>query len=220
MGEKLDRLIEAAKAGRRPTNEQVREAAPLGRSVAESNRNRRQLLSLAVKVAEAAQDGQAAEVDDLVDTIAFTFDKKAKRAAADELAGKLDGAGFRQRQPQGRARLDAEAKISDLLDRAAEGREVTDEQITNLPIRESVTDAELAAFRGQLRTAIGDVAKRRGAANQRDGRHQRARDAEFAAAKYASELVAADVVDGAGSSDSDNLSRDPRELAGLILDGR
>jgi hypothetical protein len=98
--------------------------------------------------------------------------------------------------------------------RAARGEEIGEEDLKPLAVRDEVTDKQLAGFRARVLTAAADVRKRRGDVDQRDGRQARADDAEYAAGKYVSELLAENVVDAPRSND--DLPSDPRALADLI----
>lgn len=215
----IDALIERAKDGHRPTDDEVREAVRTSGEVPWSATIRRNVTSLLVRIQRASDQGQFAAVDDLVDDLKFELDPAAQQVTKDDLVSKIDRMtptpSTQERQKAGVVRGAAKAQLQTLLDKAAEGHAVSDDEINSLAIDEDVTDAQLGLFKIEMRAAVEDVKARRGDLDQRDGRHERASDAEYAAGRHLSELMAENVV-GAPTQDWESLPNDPSALADLI----
>lgn len=216
----LDDLINRALKGdiEDITDAQIQEASPSGHSARETQENRRQLKLGLARIASAVDAGQWGRADDLVDGLKFDLDPAAQKEVATEAVSKMDRLkplpSKQARQAAAQHHTEVKAQLDAMLDRVAKGDVITEAEIKALPVAENVTDAQLDAFKDQLRGAFGDVRRRRGDLDQRDGRHEREADAAYSADKHVRELLAQGVVT-VPSRDQDGTD-DPRELAALI----
>lgn len=214
-----DLIACALSGGERPSDVEIREATPTAGNAHDSQNLRRKTKILLIKIGEAAAEGQRAKADDLVSDLLFEVDPAAQKATKDELTDKIDRMtptpSTQARQAAGQIRGAAKAQIQGLLDKAAQGGEVSDDEINALAVAEDVSDAQLGLFKVELRAAVEDVRTRRGDLEQRDGRAQREQDAGYAANRHLSELMSEGVVTAPGQ-DWESLPNDPAQLADLI----
>lgn len=193
-------IIKRARQGHEPNRAELEDAIRVHDDrLGSAHAQRIELRKICRRIVEQVEDGQLAHADDITEGALFRFDPEAQKAGADAGAAAREGTrqGFvsvQSQQRRSKAYQAARQQIGDLLAKAAEGKDVTEDEIKALRIADEVSDAELAGFRKQLNAALTDVRERRGDLEQRDGRHQRMRDAAFARDRHAQELASVGVV--------------------------
>ncbi len=222
----LAQILSGAQLGRIPTDTELKTVLT-GRSSDEALHNRRRIRMECQRIAELAEEGFTVRRDDLTEATMARFAEfsryKSDRAAALDPAGEAAKvpqggcpASDQQRAHDGRIRTSVRRALQGLLHRAADGEDISESEVKALVVREEVSDAQLAAFRGQLTGAIAEVRTLRGDIEQRDGRHAREQNAEDLADRRVADLMHAGVLDDQERSDHAEGTTDPYELAALV----